>query len=84
MKRIATIDAETDPFKKGRVPKPFLWGWFDGKDYREFTDTRKAVAFIKKQNCICYAHNGGKFDFHYLLAYLEPQFSLVQKAIVRF
>ncbi len=72
MRKIAVIDAETDPFRKGRIPMPFAWGFFDGKRYRQFASTASLVRFLKKQNCICYAHNGGKFDFHYLLAALAP------------
>lgn len=37
-KPIAVIDAETDPFKKGRFPIPFIWGFYDGQTYQEFTD----------------------------------------------
>lgn len=71
-RRIAVIDAETDPFRKGRVPMPFMWGFYDGKRYRQFDSTAALVKFIKGENCICYAHNGGKFDFHYLLPALAP------------
>lgn len=72
MRRIAVIDAETDPFRKGRVPRPFVWGYFDGTEYREFWGKHAAfIRFLKKQNVICYAHNGGKFDFHFLLGELS-------------
>lgn len=71
-RRFATLDAETDPFKFGRIPKPFIWGYFDGDNYEEFTDTEKMVEFIKEQDAIIYAHNGGKFDYHFLLDQLEP------------
>ena len=72
MRRIAVIDAETDPFRKGRIPLPFAWGFYDGKRYKQFATTAALVRFLKRQNCICYAHNGGKFDFHYLLGALAP------------
>lgn len=71
-RRFAVIDAETDPFKFGRIPVPFLWGYFDGDNYEQFTDTRALIDFIKDQDAIIYAHNGGKFDFHFLLDDLEP------------
>lgn len=71
MKRIVALDAETDPFRKGRIPRPFLWGWYDGKEYREFANTDRLAEFVSVQRCIAYAHNGGKFDFHYLLPYLS-------------
>lgn len=73
MRRIAVIDAETDPFRKGRVPRPFVWGWFDGATYKQWWgDYAAFIRFLKKQNCIVYAHNGGKFDFHFLLGELSP------------
>lgn len=71
MRAIAVIDAETDPFRKGRIPKPFIWGFYNGSMYREFTDTAKLGEFLSEQDAIVYAHNGGKFDFHYLLPMLS-------------
>lgn len=70
-RRIAVIDAETDPFRKGRVPVPFLWGFYDGKRYLQFERTDDLCEFLYNENCIAYAHNGGKFDFHYMLGNLE-------------
>jgi hypothetical protein len=35
-RRIAVIDAETDPFLHGRKPQVFAWGFFDGETYRDF------------------------------------------------
>lgn len=72
MREIAVCDCETDPFRKGRVPKPFLWGFYNGSGYWQFERTDKFIEFLQEQDCICYAHNGGKFDFHYLLDALEP------------
>lgn len=64
------IDAETDPFLAGRVPEPFLWGFFNGADstYHEFTHKDALLAHLDALDAplILYAHNGGKFDFHYL------------------
>lgn len=64
---IATIDCETDPFQYKRLPKPFLWGYYDGEEYLEFTKTNDLCDFISQANRIIYAHNGGKFDFHFLI-----------------
>ena len=71
---IAVIDAETDPFKKGRITiKPFVWGYYNGSEYHQFTTTADLVEFIQDRDEIIYAHNGGKFDFHLgLLEYIEP------------
>ena len=69
---IAVIDAETDPFRKGRIPQPFIWGYYDGYIYKTFANARTLARFLRKQKRIVYAHNGGKFDFHYLLGELDP------------
>lgn len=69
---IAVCDCETDPFRKHRVPRPFVWGFYNGKEYRQFRDTAAFVDFIKDQHIIIYAHNGGKFDWHFLLPFCTP------------
>lgn len=66
-----TIDAETDPFKRDRIPKPFVWGVYDGLDFLHFTDTAEMIAHISEHDVIVYAHNGGKFDFHFLLDHIN-------------
>ena len=65
-KQFWTIDAETDPFLYGRVPKPFIWGAYNGLsgEYRTFKTTIELINFMKVKKHIFYAHNGGKFDFH--------------------
>lgn len=71
MNRIAVIDAETDPFKHDRLPEPFIWGFYDGERYEEFFTTESLVEFLSDQEIIVYAHNGGKFDFHFLMDYVN-------------
>lgn len=73
-KQICVADSETDPFKENRVPEPFIWGFYNThtKEYEEFTDTKDFVDFVKYQNIIVYAHNGGKFDWHFLTQFIEP------------
>jgi hypothetical protein len=63
-----TIDCETDPFKVGRVPQPFIWGLYDGANevYEEFDTASDIVAYLRDRDVVVYAHNGGKFDYHYL------------------
>ncbi|MES9855949.1 MAG: DNA polymerase [Sedimenticola sp.] len=74
---LATIDSETDPFKIGRYPKPFIWGFYDGSVYEEFNNVRALLDFFEKQftekdiQYRVYAHNGGKFDYHFMLEHLE-------------
>jgi DNA polymerase elongation subunit (family B) len=71
MRKIAVIDCETDPFKYHRIPKPFIWGYYDGDRFLSFTDTDEMVAFLSVQDIVVYAHNGGKFDYHFLLNHLS-------------
>jgi hypothetical protein len=49
----------------GRVPKPFLWGFYEKSEgFIYFNSTNDYVEHIKKFNGILYFHNGGKFDIH--------------------
>lgn len=66
-REIWCIDSETDPFKPGRFPKPFIWGAYNGSEYHEFSETRDMVNFLADRHCLVYAHNGGKFDYHFFL-----------------
>lgn len=70
-REIWAADAETDPFKFGRIPEPFIWGLTNGTDYFEFEKTEEFVAHVREQNIIVYAHNGGKFDWHFITDYIE-------------
>ena len=74
MRNFATLDCETDPFLVGRIPAPFVWGYYDGKEFTHYThDTIDALLErIKTQKIIIYAHNGGRFDYHFLLDKMEP------------
>jgi hypothetical protein len=72
---LAVIDSETDPFKFGRVPKPFLWGFYEKGNYVDFLDdklsscTEKLLDYLvsRKDPLLLYAHNGGKFDFFFFM-----------------
>jgi len=70
-RRLIAVDCETDPAKHGRVPEPFVWGVFDGREYFHFSSTTEFVEWLSKQNVIAYAHNGGKFDFMFLVQYIK-------------
>lgn len=71
--RLAVIDAETDPFLYGRKPQVFAWGFFDGETYQDFWGTHYATDQLAQylerypEPLMIYAHNGGKFDFFYLI-----------------
>lgn len=95
-----TLDAETDPFHNcddplcmkcfgiGRVPKPFIWGAYSIEDdkYLEFTETRDAVEYFSKNKVLVYAHNGGKFDYHYLRDHIntDEPIMLINGRLARF
>jgi hypothetical protein len=67
-RKLYVCDAETTPFAYKRKIEPFLWGIFDGKTITYFDNTRKFIDHCKKLRGVCYAHNGGKFDFHFLIS----------------
>lgn len=71
MRKIYTADCETDPFKVGRYPKPFIWGLYSENFYKEFNSTDDFIEYIKTVDGIIYAHNGGKFDWHFVLHAIE-------------
>lgn len=87
VKRIAACDCETDPFKYGRVPHPFAWGFRDEDSYSQFwgaDSTRDFIDYLKdEKDLIIYAHNGGKFDFFYLLPYLDPDIQIINGRIAK-
>lgn len=75
-KKLIVIDCETDPFKIERVPEPFVWGCFDGETFEYFWGedcTQDLCEFIYNEDVVVYAHNGGKFDFFFLLPWLERE-----------
>jgi hypothetical protein len=70
--RFATIDFETDPFEFGADIAPFCAGFFDGKVYEDFWGDDCMVQLARfletiKEPLYLYAHNGGKFDFMFML-----------------
>jgi hypothetical protein len=68
------VDCESDPFAYGRVPEPFLWGVYDGgsQSYWEFETVPEVVAHLAAHDILAYAHNGGKFDWHFLSPHYDP------------
>jgi hypothetical protein len=67
----------------------FLWGLYggpNGDDYYEFENVGDAVDFLSRHRHVVYAHNGGKFDYHYLRDYIntgEP-ISIIASRLARF
>lgn len=73
---IWALDCETDPFKKGRNnPRPFLWGAYCRalNRYETFGFGAQVLDFFRERRCCVYAHNGGRFDFHYLREGFESE-----------
>ncbi len=75
---IGILDFETDPFLAGRVPYPFAACiYFSDSDFALLWDTDSSRNFIERvidavrqlPACVLYAHNGGRFDFHFLIEY---------------
>lgn len=73
LRRIGVIDCETDPFEPGVFVVPFLWGaLLDTGEYFEFEEIPALIEWMAAQDdLILYAHNGGKFDYHFLREYIE-------------
>lgn len=87
--KIATFDFETDPFLYGRIPEPFVAGFYSADiGFKEFwgDDCAKMLvdflADLKEPHTI-YAHNGGKFDFFMMLKYLENPIKIISGRIVK-
>lgn len=58
---------------EGRIPKPFIWGVYDGRteDYEEFATGAEVVEYLSDWRGIAFAHNGGKFDWHFLREFVN-------------
>ncbi len=83
-RKIATLDFETDPFLYLRDPEPFCCGLYTGDDYWQFwgDDCAERVAEVIAENRFTvYAHNGGKFDFYYLLKYFDEKIKVINGRI---
>lgn len=73
MRPVNTLDFETDPFEYRVDVKPFVAGFYDGKDFASFWSVDCVSQYLemmdRREPSYVYAHNGGKFDF--LLGLLE-------------
>ena len=87
-KQILVFDSETDPFEHGREVAPFTCNFYDGETHKTFWGDDcipKAIDYIKSlpDECIIYAHNGGNFDFYFMLEYFEEDCLLIKNRLVR-
>src|ERR1019366_3388473 len=78
---IYTVDLETDPFKHGREPVPFLAGLYTGeKFYHTWGNDcieKMHKIILNLPQCIIYMHNGGKFDMYYCMDWIAEQQELM-------
>ena len=86
-RKVAVIDYETDPFLYGRVPKPFCCEFYDGEIWEQFWGddcSEQLVNFLERleHKYLIYAHNGGKFDFHFLHKYVDNPALIIKSRIV--
>lgn len=82
-RKIVAIDCETDPFLYGRIPAPFIWGSYDGKTFEYFNSGKELLDRWSDKNVYLFAHNGGKFDFMFLLDFVgESRVRLINSRIV--
>lgn len=87
--KVVVADAETDPFLYDRVPAPFAWGFFDGLQFRYFWGkdcTEQFFNFLDlyPEPCRIYFHNGGKFDFFFMLDRMQNPVKIINGRIVKF
>lgn len=88
--QVYTFDFETDPFEAGRIPEPFCVGVYDGTTFHSHWGEAESVVnwileFIEEapEGAIFYAHNGGKFDFHFFKEHLEGDIKIIAARITK-
>lgn len=92
-KILAAFDTETDPFERGGEPVvPFVWGFYrvnEGQpdyDYYWGKDCiPKFIAFLETldEPHLIYAHNGGRFDFLFMLKHIAEEVMVINGRIVK-
>lgn len=77
IRNLMFADCETNPFKRGANYQPLIFGVLrkdgDFKEYRTFEKVEKFIEYCAQFSGICYFHNGGKFDFLFMLKYIEGE-----------
>lgn len=72
-----------------RQVMPFIWGLYGGPntdEYYEFQTVDEVVSFLQGRRDVVYAHNGGKFDYHYLRHHINTgeAISIIAGRLARF
>lgn len=78
--KFGTFDLETDPFKPNRIPRAFAADFFDGREHHTTWGSNcveQLLSIMLEYKGDIYAHNGGKFDFHYLLPFLPDEVAIM-------
>jgi hypothetical protein len=87
VKPIYTLDTETDPFSYGRIPKVFCCGLYDGETFRfEWgKDCMKKMrdVLLNLPPGIIYVHNGGRFDFYYMLDWFDGPMMIINSRVIK-
>jgi DNA polymerase type B, organellar and viral len=83
---IIAADLETDPFQYDRWPQPFAAGFYDGSGFYSYWGDDCVEKFLNMiatwPASIVYLHNGGKFDLHFLLPYIQGPAKIINSRIV--
>lgn len=87
-RRVAVIDSETDRFRLGASVRPYVWGFYDGSTWVYFWGddcTEKLLAFLTEyeEPLVIYAHNGGKFDYKFMVEHLDTSVKIIGQRIVK-
>lgn len=85
---LAILDYETDPFLYGRIPAPFVCGFYTSDKYLEFWGddcVKQLIDYLSDcdETYLIYAHNGGKFDYFFMLEYLENPLKIISGRIAK-
>lgn len=86
--KIGVIDAETDPFRHGRIPQPFAWEFHSDDNTEVFWGpdcTADLLRFLEDlpEPHMLFAHNGGKFDFHFMHEHIDNPVKIINSRIVQ-
>jgi hypothetical protein len=87
-RKLAVIDLETDPFKAGRIPHPFVAGFYDGDTYAQFWGDDciiQLMGYLRDypDPLVIYAHNGGRFDYWFMQDYIEAPLMFIKSRLVK-
>lgn len=85
---LAALDFETDPFRRGQTVLPFVAGLYDGAIFQHWWGddcVGQLVTHLREREdrLLIYAHNGGRFDYLFMLEHLEEQVKVISGRVVQ-